>query len=270
MNAMLKAAAYQMIDLCTAGRGIRRTIGGESIRFPARWSRWYRSDYEPNTFAFLRRYCAPGSVAMDIGAHLGLFTVVMSRLVGPQGRVFTFEPTPLSRRVLSDVVHLNACDQNVNVRGEAVADRTGEATFYDTGNIASNANSLVCTQRTQGNITIATISLDDLVASERATIGSRAITCLKVDVEGAELNLLAGAQQTVRNDRPAIALSVHPESIADGGRSLSELWAMIDDLRYDAHFLESYGTAKTKVAGVDMDWFCAQNDMFDVGLLPRS
>ena len=163
---VIKDLVYGAIDLCTARRGVNRMIGGESVRFPVRWCRWYATDYEPGTFAFLRAHCGRGDTVIDLGAHLGVFTVVMARLVGPNGHVFSFEPTPQTRRVLEETVRLNGCDTIVEVHGEAVAGATGTAVFYDTGDIVSNANSLVHTGRSREGLEVPTIRLDDFVAQQ--------------------------------------------------------------------------------------------------------
>ena len=78
MRNLVRSAAYKALDLVTVGRGIPRTIGDEAFRMPARWSRYYDAGYEPGTFAFLRRWCRPDHTAIDIGAHIGLFTVFIA------------------------------------------------------------------------------------------------------------------------------------------------------------------------------------------------
>ena len=101
---ILKETAYAALDAVTFGKGVSRTIGGEVIRFPAKWSRYYEPDYEPETFRFFRENLHSGDTFLDIGAHIGLFTVLGARIVGPQGRVFSFEPTPFTRSVLQEIV----------------------------------------------------------------------------------------------------------------------------------------------------------------------
>lgn len=118
---------------------------------------------------------------MDIGAHLGLFTVLMARRVGVSGRVFSFEPADFSRSVLSETVRLNGCADVVEIRSEAVAQASGKLTFYETGDILSNANSLVRTARTKTSVTVDAISIDDFARAQE--LGVR---CMKIDVEGAE------------------------------------------------------------------------------------
>ena len=201
---------------------MEREICGECVRFPARWRRCYATDYEPRTFAFLRAHCERGETVIDLGAHLGVFTVVMARLVGPNGRVFSFEPTRQTRPALEETVRLNGCDAIVEVHGEAVAGATGMAVFYDTGDLVSNANSLVHTGRSRQGLKVPTIRLDDFVAERRISVA-----CLKIDVEGAELELLRGARQTFLTCRPAAALSLHPVPIRAAGGSLAEIWELL-------------------------------------------
>jgi FkbM family methyltransferase len=262
---VVKALAYGALDLCTAGRGVQRRIGGETICFPARWCRWYPADYEAGTFAFLRTHCRLGDTVIDVGAHFGLFSVVMARSVGPTGRVISFEPTPLTRAVLRETVRINGCDAIVEVRGEAVSKTTGTATFFDTGDVVSNANSLVHTQRSQGSLEIKTVSLDDFVAEHHL-----AVRCLKVDVEGAELDLLLGASKTLMNDRPTVALSLHPASLEASGHSLADVWGLLQQYEMCVRLLASHGMpGPSQDAPVSRDWFIQQDDLFDVALEPQ-
>lgn len=254
MKTVLKAIVYGMAELATAGRGVARVVGGERIRFPARWCRYYPADYEPATFAFLRDHCGPGSTALDIGAHLGLFSVTMARLVGPAGRVFSFEPTTLTRQILERTVRLNGCEGVVEVRHEAVALTSGTAVFHDTGETGSNANSLIPTKRSQAGMAVPTVSVDDFL-SERDLQAN----CLKIDVEGAELDLLRGAERTFATSRPPTYLAVHPAAVNESGGSLKEIWRLVS--RYRMRVTRA-GETVTEAA------FCQSVDLFDVALIP--
>lgn len=252
-----------MIDLCTAGRGIKRVIGGEPVRFPARWSRYYESNYEQHTFNFLRAHCASGDTVMDIGAHLGLFSVFMARLVGPSGRVFSFEPTPLTRKTLQKTVRINGCENSITVRGEAVAGSTTTMRFYDTGMLLSNANSIIHSLRSRRSLTVKTVSLDDFVATYQLNV-----RCLKIDVEGAELELLRGACRTFLIDRPAAALSVHPAQLNNAGYILADVWSVLEEYNMSVRLLTDNKRARSQIAAIDKAWFCRQQDVFDIELLP--
>jgi len=161
---ILKTIFYAAADILTLNRGLGTKIGEEWFRFPARWSRYYESDYEPETFDFFRKNLKPGDIVFDIGAHIGLFSVVASRLVGETGKVYAFEPTPFTRGVLGKVIKLNGCDHNVEIRTEAVSEKKGTAYFFDTGTEVSNANSLVETSRSKKKLEVPVTSVDEFVA----------------------------------------------------------------------------------------------------------
>ncbi len=252
--SLIKDLVYELTDAVTRGTGIKREIGGETLRFPARWSRYYEQDYEPETFRFLRETLKRGDTVLDIGGHIGLFAVVAARLVGANGKVFSFEPTPFTRGVLQEVVELNECSGIVEVRGEAVAARRGEMTFFDTGEPISNANSLVKSERSQIEMRVPTVSVDEFAAERRLTID-----CLKIDVEGAELDLLRGVRKTFLNDRPSARLGLHPPFIKQNGQTLAEIWDLLAEYELNVVF---NGETATR------DWFVSQTELFDVNLIP--
>jgi FkbM family methyltransferase len=193
---------------------------------------------------------------IDVGAHLGLFSILMARLVGPTGRVFSFEPTPFTRSVLAQVIRLNCCVNVVSVCGQAVSGMTGESTFYDIGTPVSCQNSLVYPEDNgQGlGIPIPTIRLDDFVFGQGLQP-----RCLKIDVEGAELDVLKGAANTFREYGCATHLALHPQAIRRYGHSLAGIWEL----------LQTYGMVVShRNELVKKEWFCRQCGLFDVQLFP--
>jgi len=251
---IVKNLTYRALDAVAFGRGIARQIGGETIRFPAKWSRYYETEYEPETFEFFRANLESGDTVLDIGGHIGLFAVVTARLVGCEGKIFSFEPTPFTRSVLQQVVDLNGVGDVVEVRAEAVSATRGETVFYDTGDEVSNANSLVRTERSKAEIRVPTISVDAFVAERGLTV-----SCIKIDVEGAELDVLVGAERTFREQRPVARLGLHPKFIEQNGQSLDEIWERLASYRLDVIF---------DGVRMDRDRFVSQSDLFDVNLIP--
>lgn len=239
---------YGAADLLTRRRGIQRTVTSEPIRLPPRWARCYPSVYEPETFRFLRECCQPGMAAIDVGAHLGVFTVLMSRLVGSQGTVLAFEPTATTRSALAATVRMNGCS-NVLVRSEAVSAKSATALFHDVSEFGAKvANSLIQFKESDRRIEVATVAIDDL---------GLATDVIKIDAEGAELDVVRGAERTISDHRPAIHLAVHPVPLASAGGTLDELWARLDGY-----------TVVHSGRRVDSAWFCSRTGLFDVHLLP--
>lgn len=252
--SLVKDIAYKTIDAITLGKGVTRHIGGMEIRFPPKWSRYYEAEYEPETFDFFRENLKEGDTVLDIGGHIGLFAVTTAKLVGPTGKVFTFEPTPFTRGVLQEVVDLNECSEIIEVRGEAVSSKRGETVFFDTGDEVSNANSLVKSELAKREIPITLISVDEFVRERTIKVD-----CIKIDVEGAEYDVLIGAKEAFTTQGSVARLGLHPEFVAKNGQSLEDIWNCVTDYKLAVIF---EGNTVTK------DWFCSQTDLFDVNLIP--
>jgi FkbM family methyltransferase len=231
-------------------------ISGERIRFPARWCRYYPGDYEPEVFDFVRAHCRTGETVIDAGAHMGVLSVVMARLVGESGRVFSFEPTLSARVVLEKTVRLNRCEGIVEIRPEALGRVTGSAMFYDDTSVPAPVwNSLVPFERSDRAIHVKTVSIDDFVSALAAPPAS-----IKVDVEGAELNVLRGAVRTLDAHRPAIHVGVHPVPLRRDGGTLEALWDLASEHGYD---IRIGGRSVTRKSFVD------QQGLFSVELIPK-
>ncbi len=189
---------------------------------------------------FLRAHCRPGITALDIGAHIGLYRVVMARRVGYSGRAISFEPTPGTSDALRRTIALNSLSQVVDVRGEAVTHHSGTVTFHDTADGLSIANSVMAGPRSKRSYAVPATTVDDVVGS----VGDSPVSCLKIDVEGGEVGVLRGATQTLQHRRPAIALEVHPEVL--GSEGVATLCALAVE--------HGYAVAYAGVV-VEEDWF---------------
>jgi FkbM family methyltransferase len=152
----------------------------------------------------------------------------MARQVGRSGRVLSFEPTPDTRQALERIVSCNRLDSIVVIRPEAVAGTVGYESLHAVPTPTCNANSLVAQPGATETIRVRTVSIDSVVGDQEP------ISCLKIDAEGAEVEVLEGARATVMRCRPAIALDVHPRGLSLAGHSLSRLWLLLAELGYRA------------------------------------
>ena len=146
-------------------------------------------------------------------------------------------------------MELNGCT-NVTVRPEAVSDKTGTATFFETGADGSNANSLAKQEKHSQGVTVATVSVDDITDDQGLFVN-----LLKVDVEGAEYALLKGAERTITRCRPAIFLSLHPEAVEKTGASMTGIWEILQQYNFNVSHLGK---------PAEKDWFVRQTGLFDV------
>ncbi|MBI5239853.1 MAG: FkbM family methyltransferase [Elusimicrobia bacterium] len=158
--------------------------------------------------AYGRDRIPAGATVVDAGAHIGVFTLMAARRVGPSGRVFAFEPSPGSRKILERNVRCNGLSW-VSVIPAALADAPGTASFYAADASAANpvADSLDPVPGREP-VSVPVLRLDDALARE----GVSRVDLLKVDVEGAELKLIDGAPRTLAGVR-RVVMEVHPPRV---------------------------------------------------------
>jgi FkbM family methyltransferase len=164
--------------------------------------RYLRGDYDARYIVRLRELVAPGDTFYDVGAHVGYYAVVMSRHVGPKGRVVAFEPLPVNLRFLRRHLRLNRCE-NAHLVEAAVGEHAGRATFAAAKGSGRGALG------GSGGTSVRVTRIDDVWADG----GTEPPTLIKMDIEGGELSALRGAGRTLHEHRPVVMLAVHGEDL---------------------------------------------------------
>lgn len=197
-----------------------------SFRHRGYW--WHGREREAESMAVFRALVREGATAFDVGTHIGYVSLLFSRLVGPTGRVVSFEPgennLPYTRTNLGP-------RPNVTLIEKAVGPRSGTASFY-LEDLTGQNNSLVehyegldATARTSvrpevREVTVPMTSVDDYVAES-----GRVPDFIKVDVEGFELGVLEGARHTLQTRRPMLMVEV-------GSNATAEVFQLMRELGY--------------------------------------
>jgi FkbM family methyltransferase len=153
--------------------------------------------YEPHMTSFFKSYIKPGMTVVDVGANIGYYSLLASQLVGAAGKVFSFEPNSENCRLILLSLRKNQCS-NVHLHPIGVSDSLGVA--YFSPHIGSNGGFFPSDDQTLMNpncVVIPTIRLDD-------AIGGSKVDFLKMDTEGAEGLVIAGARKTIERDRPIV------------------------------------------------------------------
>ena len=177
--------------------------------------------WEPHMTHWLQSRLRPGDVFVDVGANIGAFSVLGSRLVGERGRVVAIEASPeFHRRVLRHV-ELNRCG-NVRPVNVAVADRPTTLTFVLASSRNKGANSIVPYEGpAESTFEMAALPLSQVLRPDEI---ARA-RVIKIDVEGAEGGVVRGLAPVLGDLRAdaEIAVEVTPERMARLGDSVEEL-----------------------------------------------
>lgn len=192
--------------------------------------------YEPNVTAAITKATASGMCFVDVGANIGYFTMLASRLVGKGGKVIAFEPFQYNVKLLYLSARANGFD-NIEIYPFAVADRQG-LIAYD--NMASNGviseieNSLNSVLSTT---LVYSVSLDGILQHlDRLDV-------LKIDVEGAEYMVLKGAHDLLKRFRPIIFSEFSPPFLQALSQVTAEtyLQLLLVDSGYSISVLGSNG-----------------------------
>jgi FkbM family methyltransferase len=221
-------AARAVLRLLPRGLIVRVPIG------PMRGMRWIPESAPNGAWlgqleraqldAFVSRIAIGGTV-WDVGANVGLYSLPSARAAGPSGAVYAFEPVPANLVYLRRHVQLNKLT-NVHVIAAAAAAISGELRMApgDSGSEAA--------VKDDGPWIVPAVSLDEW----RAATATAAPGLIKIDVEGAEAGVLAGAAETLRTARPVIFLSLHGDqprsdcraALATAGYRISSLQPGLD------------------------------------------
>jgi FkbM family methyltransferase len=146
---------------------------------------------EGDVEVYIESHLAEGFVFVDVGANVGYYTLKASKLVGAAGRVYAIEPVPSTAAVLRANVRLNDCS-NVVIHEVAAWSARGKLTLSVPGSLYGLAS---VTKEGQGAVTVEALTLDELLRGENR------VDLIKIDVEGAELEVLRGAQSVLRKAR---------------------------------------------------------------------
>jgi FkbM family methyltransferase len=208
------------------------------LPFDAWWLAWndvvgkavLKGSFEKAECDFLSRFLQPGMTVLDVGAHHGFYALLASRRVGNSGRVFAFEPSPRERKKLGWHLRWNRCS-NVEMIAAAVGARAGQAELFVAAGRETGCNSLrlPAVRGTPEKVSVPVDTLDDFLSRR----GVEHVDFLKLDVEGAELSALRGAQNLVsRSPRPVVLVEVSDLRTAAWGYAASDILKQLSDRGY--------------------------------------
>ena len=152
-----------------------------------------------------------GGVFIDIGAHVGYFSMLASLLAGPEGRVIAFEPTPRTR---AELAFNTARLDNVTIVPNAAWDRSERLTLTDFGWLRSCFNSVVA-PRLRGNPRHESIAVDAIAVDDWLAANDVVPSFIKIDAESAEYRILQGLRRTIERHRPILSVEVGDYNLPD-------------------------------------------------------
>lgn len=186
--------------------------------------------WEPRNTELIKSEIREGEVVLDIGAHIGYFTLIFSRLVGPNGRVYAFEPDPGNFAILKKNIEMNGC-RNVVLEQKAVSDRAGQGVLmcWSLQGLESAG-----TKKSKESEVVDTIVLDEYLRNE-----NRRISFIKIDIEGHEFSALRGAWRILsESDRLRILTEFDSFRWSSIGIRPREYLDFLSGLGFDIYLVE--------------------------------
>lgn len=239
------------------------TYGIRFILYP--WNRPYldglvQRRYDKSDLRVIPLLVREGDVVFDIGAHCGEYCVFLSRLCGPRGRVFAFEPVPDTYWMLRETLALNRC-QNVLPAQVAMCDKVGNARMHIFEPQFSGWNSLGMPRMVtpegkraspSQSVEVPTETLDHFCSAENI----ERIHFMKVDVEGFEKLVFRGAECMLRHRRvDYICFEISQAPLRGAGLASREVFDVLKEYGYPAYsFDESSGTFAGPIEDTSEEW----------------
>lgn len=223
----VRAAAIRLARRIGSSMGLRtvRTTPGFQMELDlADWVDQHifaTGTYEDAVGKVFEALLRPGEFFVDVGANIGYFSLLAAEYVGESGQIIAFEPVSSTRQRLHRNVELNS-RTNVEIRSEAASDSSGVAVIHVGPPDHSGISSLRELEGGASEEQIATIRLDEVLTE------SKPPKLIKIDVEGAELRVLRGIQDGLREwgeRAPVLVIEFAPEYLAafgDSGLRLDE------------------------------------------------
>jgi FkbM family methyltransferase len=162
--------------------------------------------YEQEKIKAVQAFLKPGDTFVDVGGNKGDFALLAAKIAGTTGQVVCIEPEPTNSSWISRSIGLNGYT-NIRLCTLALSDRDGESLLHLGAKSGLHTLLTGAPDREHGSLKVKTRSLDSLLQE----LGTKSVKILKIDVEGAELQVLQGAAETIRANRDIILLlDVHP------------------------------------------------------------
>ena len=188
-----------------------------------------RGEYEPEMARTLGQFLKAGATFVDVGANEGYFSVLAVGLVGPSGKVLSIEPQTRLIPIISENLKLNDAPC-VNVVNVALSDTKKPVQMYLAADINTGASGIYKTAKYNlEQQSVQAVPLAQLLDAE----GCRIVDLMKVDIEGAEYEMMLGAREVFESGRVrAVALELHPHILAARGLDPAEIVNMLERAGY--------------------------------------
>jgi FkbM family methyltransferase len=204
----------------------------------------YKTVFEAPHVDKLREFVKPGTMVVDVGAFIGFFSLRFARWVSGSGRVLALEPHPESLARLRARLERTGLASVVDCVQAAAANESGER------RLTVNTVCPVDHKLGEHGIPVATTTIDDLLAA----YGWPTVSLMKIDVQGAEASVIAGARRTIASFHPVLFVEVSDSTLKAYGSSAEKLLSTLVELGYTIHRLDRKAISESMTIERALQW----------------
>lgn len=242
--------ALSTLASISADSGEADYINADGIRFALRLGEYQMRQiflfdyYEKNSVHALKAFLKPGMTFVDVGANIGQYSLLAGKFIGPSGTVIAFEPDERLHPILKQNIFQNQLT-NVRLESLALSNTAGKATLRHSANTGNlGAASLWHEDPSLHSAAISTTSLDAYVRQNHLDVD-----IMKIDVEGSEMQVLLGATETLKKNRPMVIIcEMNSDMLARAGTSTAQIMAFLKNMGFSAYTARAWPRGLTEIS----------------------
>lgn len=207
-----------------------------------------KGEFEPIQTKLFLDALKPGMTVFDIGANVGYYTILASRKVGKNGKVFAFEPDPQNLKLLYKNLALNNC-QNVQVIPRALTSKVGEG--FLSQDLANPGESTLANKSGTKPVKVKTTTLDRFIKQNEI----KKVDLVKIDIEGAEIDALEGGKEFFSQAKGVkLFIEANQSALAGFGKTAQDLVGQLNRLGFQARvIINEFTGSKSKFSPKGLD-----------------
>lgn len=186
--------------------------------------------FEHSTVRLMKQEVKEGMIVFDVGANIGMYSLLLSKLVGPKGKVYAFEPDFKTFEILQKNIELSGFN-NIEAVQLALSDSESFVTLSKSKNLGDAFHYIVNVEPgLQDTGVIKTSTLDDFIKTKNIN----EVGFIKIDIEGAELLCLKGARKLLVNYKPLIVSECFEDYLDRFGNSVADIILLMEECGYQS------------------------------------
>jgi len=237
LSSLKRVGKWFMFRVLTSDEQLLIKIDGMPFYIhstPASIQEYVLRPYEPYTTELFKRAVKPGAIVLDIGAQFGYYSLLAAKLVGPEGRVFAFEPAPSNFEILKRNIQVNNYTHIIYPVQKAVGNKQGKITLFLYEHSDSHGMFRHPEAAVKGAISVEAISIDEFLRGQPVDV-------IKMDIEGNEPFALEGMKETIsRSNNLILFTEFAPFFLRRGGTKPEDYLTQLERLGFDVQLIDEH------------------------------